>query len=1403
MFKQITCQLIIASALLVMAAGPGFAQSGNNADPVEVESVAGDTPMPKWMVEKAEEFRNSSKSVYNYLVQGRFSYRDMDGSILGIDGAIIRVEEVSHGFDLCMDASLGYMVSDPDGWFSIEAVRDEGGFCGSDTPDLQIKIDMGSGRVAANSFRYPFQYQGPDLQTRVYPDYTDPVLDVGTLLVPSGYWNDRAHILTNTQRALRWLVETGFDFHWQDNAANLAPAEILYDNPAGLPSHWASYGPEDWDRYRYFINEGNRWNDVVLTRHVCEQWVRSALDFSVESDLCNGSCDPPSGTICSYCVWSEESGAVALHRGLSEWMTSEILREFPDRYGVEPRGLHDFENLDLSGGSTDPSLTPGYFAAFLHDMVDATNDDHSTFPGVRDLESQHPGINLVVAEVDQPTTPLEFIQAMIDRWPDNCDSIWATAANSGFVLDLPPPGPLGPLSSATHAIGVESPNDRVTVDWTPPTGGCGNGQYYGVSVTPGAASLPPAIVNHTGSSSYITASLQPGTYFINVRVTDAAGSWRNDYQSYGPVIIRNPLPTNLVTEPRTGWTRQVVPRTTADSTPSSAPVATNLFGNTTSTYWNAAIVNTGDDTTEDTFDTWVSVDGFINFKTPNPVPYSDDGPPFGLGGMQTYSAMNNGPINVRGGRHTFGAYVDFSGTVGEVDEEDNPWGRQWIWDPLIIPENGNPIRSAPPARIGGWDSAPSANFYNCDGLRFSSSGWWTAMTLVSTEDWEPGGTSSNSPADYDMRLHTASPNSNAGFGTNVGSATRPAGCLDAVFVNRNVTGAVEDWDAGVVQSSDENSNADYQVHHVVSVEHAFGDSLQVTVPAGSFLEMREVYIESPQWVSVVAQGQESNFKFHLMWLSEDFETGDMDDNSWDVPCDDYGVARMDNYIPIAGYHCFVIYRDPKDGNFNSDLIVDFEAGPILPQLQTYQPAGWAGPIVPRPVADGTQSTVAMPTSLKGWAAETFVNASTRNESPAVVVGAVANEIFLDGLPLLSIPMAGYAASEQQFVNDDTARYVRGGRHTLGLRVDAPNDYEEISETDNMRAVQYGWSGLAITMGPTLGRPHPSDPSGGWEDLVLGGPLLNSDGYRTPAFTPGTGGQGTWGAVAAVSGDVSNVNLLLHPALDDPVLAFAATHAFSSAGGDETDFVLVDLNGTAETQFDVGVTHQEGAQDFQLEVLTSSYLANNPTGTHGPFSLAGDELLNLHEVDLSMDFLRVHLINNSANVDLGLSVHSADETFQGRADQIVPGTVVSGGPGMDDRLVVPIDTPGRYVIAVWKKGSADAALSLDYELDFLTVTDVAETPLPLRSGIVNIHPNPFNPMTTISFELQKQGSVSLVIYNARGNQVRRLVSENRASGRHEMIWNGQDDGGRSLPSGVYYVRVTGEGIDDRRKMTLLK
>jgi flagellar hook assembly protein FlgD len=84
------------------------------------------------------------------------------------------------------------------------------------------------------------------------------------------------------------------------------------------------------------------------------------------------------------------------------------------------------------------------------------------------------------------------------------------------------------------------------------------------------------------------------------------------------------------------------------------------------------------------------------------------------------------------------------------------------------------------------------------------------------------------------------------------------------------------------------------------------------------------------------------------------------------------------------------------------------------------------------------------------------------------------------------------------------------------------------------------------------------------------------------------------------------------------------------------------------------------------------------------------------------------------------------------------------------------------------------------------------------------PNPFNPETTIRYSLSKPGRVVLRIYNASGALVRTLVDEPRPAGSYTARWNGADDAGRRLGSGVYFYEIqTASGFRDARKLVLLK
>jgi hypothetical protein len=84
-----------------------------------------------------------------------------------------------------------------------------------------------------------------------------------------------------------------------------------------------------------------------------------------------------------------------------------------------------------------------------------------------------------------------------------------------------------------------------------------------------------------------------------------------------------------------------------------------------------------------------------------------------------------------------------------------------------------------------------------------------------------------------------------------------------------------------------------------------------------------------------------------------------------------------------------------------------------------------------------------------------------------------------------------------------------------------------------------------------------------------------------------------------------------------------------------------------------------------------------------------------------------------------------------------------------------------------------------------------------------YPNPFNPSTTISFDLPKRGSVKLVVYDVLGREVRRLADQEMTAGTHSVTWDGTDQSGHSAASGVYFFRMTAGGVEKSVKGMLLK
>jgi hypothetical protein len=84
-----------------------------------------------------------------------------------------------------------------------------------------------------------------------------------------------------------------------------------------------------------------------------------------------------------------------------------------------------------------------------------------------------------------------------------------------------------------------------------------------------------------------------------------------------------------------------------------------------------------------------------------------------------------------------------------------------------------------------------------------------------------------------------------------------------------------------------------------------------------------------------------------------------------------------------------------------------------------------------------------------------------------------------------------------------------------------------------------------------------------------------------------------------------------------------------------------------------------------------------------------------------------------------------------------------------------------------------------------------------------YPNPFNPETTIGYQISQTGNVRLIIYNTMGRVVKKLVDKQQNAGYYEAVWDGKDENGLSLNSGMYLVRMEAEGFVEMRKVVLIK
>jgi subtilisin family serine protease len=214
---------------------------------------------------------------------------------------------------------------------------------------------------------------------------------------------------------------------------------------------------------------------------------------------------------------------------------------------------------------------------------------------------------------------------------------------------------------------------------------------------------------------------------------------------------------------------------------------------------------------------------------------------------------------------------------------------------------------------------------------------------------------------------------------------------------------------------------------------------------------------------------------------------------------------------------------------------------------------------------------------------------------------------------------------------------------------------------------------------------------------------------------------------------------------------------------------------------------------ETESNGSSATANGPVGTgvnvSGTLSSSSDDDWFYFDVATAGNVNVSLSIGGSADLDWFLYNSSLSEVARG---------YTTGNPEAGSASLAV----GRYFLFVDGYQGATSSYTLSITGGLAKFTP-GQPKAPLVFALHQNFPNPFNPSTTIAFDLPAPGKVNLTVYNLRGQLVRTLVNGPMTAGFQKVVWDGKDNGGSPAATGQYLFRIASEGRVFTKKMVLLK
>ncbi len=843
---------------------------------------------------------------------------------------------------------------------------------------------------------------------------------------------------------------------------------------------------------------------------------------------------------------------------------------------------------------------------------------------------------------------------------------------------------------------------------------------------------------------------------------------------------------------RIGWASPLVPRPADDASSYDVPAPATLTGDG-DTWLNGVVYN----------NTAVAVGAMQLAFHLDAQPLHQINYFFGVAPLTYLTALNQGPFTIPGGRHTLRMTADALNVVNESDETDNVYAVQYGWAGAALDPLDVMTRAAPPQAWADTDLLMSYG-YNCDGVRVTPSPayHWAAVWC---EPVDPAIT-----ANYLLRNFETTDDPTEAF-LHPLNASRGGGDLQCLIFNTSTYGGGP-WDIAIHNGTV--ATYDYRIGHIHESPYGLYFDVELGLPVTVQRVMPLEFTAGAGDLgpaTIVVRTDPDDGPLHVGWLAPDFARGNLDDLQDATVTDELGYAKINFEVTATGRHAAMVYgnQDERPGNVSASVAL-FHA---RPDLEPATMAGWHAPIVPRASDDATLFACPEPDTLLGDQEATWMNLAFMNSGNAAA-DTLRRAIYIDGNFDLyrygtAVPLAaGEYHSDRNLVKIDDPWRIPGGRHTLGLALDHLDDETESIEDNNVAGRQYCWAPAVLPATRQLIRSSVPDRDDG-RDMCGPGVTTwpNCDGLRLPSLMDGT--YARWRAVAVLA-DHSAMDLDMD--LHEPLVGTAdgfGPHKVAESAWELGHLELIVLNdllaGTGP--YDVGVhggpSHSLGG--YTAHAAYSTYLGKYLDGQAGPFALEPAELLHLWEVTLEAGPQFVSLTNLEGNVDWGLSIYEAG-AFRSKGDTPDGGMAWQAGDGRGESILIDVPARANYAIAVWKMYTDDLMREGSYTLTFQPGVSAApdeRQDLPAVSRLTGAAPNPFNPRTVIAFEIAQRGPCRVTLHDLQGRVVRTLVTGDLEPGRHEAVWDGLDEGGRRVASGVYMARLQAPGTADLLKVTLLK